>query len=120
MRPSGRTGFANITAARTFAPFYRLFGDKRVMVYRRRYYYNERPFISVVYFGRLRVSFYRCHLRNYLLHELITNIMTATQNQRWLAVLPAFANISKTAPRATLLIKIHFAINVKRIPVLLS
>jgi len=67
------------------------------MVHRRRYYYNERPFISVVYFGRLR-TFCRCLPQNYLFHKLIASIMTATRNQlAQPAVLPTLANISKSA-----------------------
>jgi len=121
MRSSDRTGFANVckriyNLRLVFAPFYRLSGDKRVMVHRRRYYYNEKPFISVVYFGRLR-TFCRYLPQNYLFHKLITSIITATRNQLVRpAVLPTLANMSKSAR----LSKLHFAINMKRIPVLLA
>lgn len=96
---------------RTFAPFYRLSGDKRVMVYRRRYYYNGRSFISVVYFGRLRTSFCRCasHKIIYFKQTHRASIMTTTRKSRLqLAVLLTFTNMKR---RFASNYTSHFAIN---------
>lgn len=85
-----------ISVGRTFAPFYRLPGDKRVMVYRRRYYYNGRSFISVVYFGRLRTSFCHCASRKIIYFaNSLASIITATRKSRsQLAVLSTFTNMN--------------------------
>lgn len=94
----------------SFAPFYRLSGDKRVMVYRRRYYYNGRSFISVVYFGRLRTSFCHCASRKIIYFaNFIASIITTTPKA--VIAVGCSVNIYKYERCLASNFMLHFAIN---------
>lgn len=89
------------------------------MVYRRRYNYNGRPFISVVYFGRLRTPSRRNRrlplAKLFVPSELVARITTATLACKRTTALAGHDAQVRSGASETMLSVVQLALNAARL-----